>query len=130
MLKFYRAYYTTIVKGYDMYTYCSAVLTENAPINKTIQISWKNLEEIYHDYGPCLAFNIWNFKRGRCISFFHSELRNRKTWDIKEWKENQLDIILNIKYEEYTPSINEVLKWHDGEKAIQYLIERGLTITK
>ena len=71
-----------------------------------------------------------NFKRGRRISFFHFELRNRKTWDIKEWKENQLDIILNIKYEEYTPSINEVLKWHNGEKAIQYLIERGLTIAK
>ena len=116
MLKFYRTYYTTIVKGYDIYTYCGTVLREDVPINKTIQISWENLEEIYHNFGLVLAFNIWNSKRGRHISFFHFKLRNKKTWDIKEWKENQLDIILNIRYEEYTPPINEVLKWHNGEK--------------
>lgn len=85
---------------------------------------------MYHKYSLCFKFNIWNFKRGRLVSFFTDHWFEKEYRDIKEWKTSDLHITLTIRYKEDSPSINEVMRYHDGEKAIQYLIERGLTIIK
>ena len=92
---------------------------------KTIELTWNNLEEKYYKYGIFCNFNYWTFKKGRLISFFNFSFFNKNTWDIKEWK-NPLNITLTIEYHKYNPSIDEVLKWHEQEKAIKYLKERGL----
>lgn len=128
MLKFYRIYYNTIVKGYRVDTKVAKMVTEEVLHNDKIVLTWDNLTEMYQKYGLELGFNIWNMKRGRRVSFWNMEIRNRKTWDIKEWKESQLDLILDIEYREYTPSIDEIMKWYDGDKAIQYLVEHGLSV--
>ena len=36
-------------------------------------------------------------------------------------------VVYKIKYEERTPSIQEVMEYHDGAKAIQWLKDRGIT---
>lgn len=36
-------------------------------------------------------------------------------------------IVYKIKYEEMIPSIQEIMKYHDGAKAIQWLKDRGIT---
>lgn len=132
MLKFYRTYYHTYNKGHLIGSDSGRALVEESekPKNKIIDFTWNNLQDLYSKYGILTSFSIWNFKKGRIISFFTDSLIFRKPWekDIKEWKEKELDLTLQISVKEYTPSIQEVLEWHDSEKAIQYLKERGLSV--
>lgn len=45
-----------------------------------------------------------------------------------EKKNPEIDILIIIEYKEVHPSIQGILNYHNGEKAIQYLKERGLTV--
>lgn len=132
MLKFYRCYYETINKGQMMYGDFARVLVDenDKPQNETIQITWDDLEQIHKKYGIYVGFNVWTRKKGRIISFFEGSIIFKKEYekDLKEWKEKDLDLQFKVSVKEYTPSIQEVLDWHDGEKAIQYLKERGLSV--
>lgn len=106
---------------------CKALLTEE-PQTTTDILTWDNIEEYYNKNGLSCNFNIWFFKKGRMVSFFLDRFFPRKDErDIKEWKE-ELNIKIVTTYREFSPSIAEVLKWHDAEKAIAYLNERGLKI--
>lgn len=51
----------------------------------------------------------------------------QKRYDLlgKQWKE-ELNIEIKTTWTEYKPTINELLNFRDGDKAIQYLVERGL----
>ena len=105
-------------------------LTDN-PTEKEIKINWENLRDIYKTYGGILPFNYWNFKRGRLISFFNCKVSDKNTWDIKEWKTPELNIILKIKYKKRNSnyiSLNEILNWHDHEKAMIYLKEKNIKL--
>lgn len=44
---------------------------------------------------------------------------------MKQWKDD-LDIEIKTTWQEYKPTINELLNFRDSDKVIQYLIERGL----
>ena len=51
-------------------------------------------------------------------------------WDdlftsVKQWKED-LDIEIKTTWKEYQPSIKMLMNFYDSDKAIQYLVERGL----
>ena len=48
--------------------------------------------------------------------------------DIKEWRAPKLNISFEAKWDKINPSINDVVNWHDGEQAIQYLVSRVLAI--
>lgn len=71
MLRFYHVYYSTYHNGVKIGTEYGWHCYAEAPKEEDIQITWDNLEEMYHKYSLCFKFNIWNFKRGRRISFFH-----------------------------------------------------------
>lgn len=45
-----------------------------------------------------------------------------------EKKNPEIDIVIVNEYDEAHPSIQGILNYRDGEKAIQYLKERGLTV--
>lgn len=129
MLNFYKHYTTTYKNGEKIKTqYCGTFVTENAPENFTEEITWNNLEEKYAERGLCYPFNIWNFKRGRCVSFFN-DFGDKFAKDIKEWKE-PLNLMVVHEYTLYEPSINYVLNFPCGEKAIKYLVERGMAIVE
>ena len=69
------------------------------------------------------------FKKGRLVSFFDGNPFKKDFRDIKEWK-TKLNITVKVEYTDITHlmSIDEVLKWYDAEKAIQFLNERNLKI--
>ena len=130
MLKFYSVSYKTFNNGTYIDTRYAKTLKEESEIkNDLIFINWDNLSEMYHKLSLSLPFNIWNFKKGRLVSFFVGNPFKKDFRDIKEWK-TKLDIMVKVEYTDISNSmsIQDVLSWHDAEKAIQYLNERGLKI--
>ena len=130
MLKFYSIAYKTYNNGTYIGTHYATTLKEESEIkNDLVFINWDNLSEMYHKYNLSLPFNIWNFKKGRLVSFFVDNPFKKNFRDVKEWK-TKLDIMVKIEYTDISNSmsIEDVLKWHDAEKAIQYLNERNLKI--
>ena len=130
MLKFYSVAYKTYNNGTYIDTrYATTLKEENEAKNDVIFINWDNLLEMYHKYSFLLPFNIWNLKRGRLVSFFNGNPFKKDFRDVKEWK-TKLDIMVRIEYTDISNSmsIEQVLKWHNAEKAIQYLNERNLKI--
>ena len=128
MLHYYRVLYTTYNNGVKVGNTSGFVIAdENEIKEKTIPITWENLKEVYYNFGLELPFNIWDFKRGRVISFFEGCLTDKNRRDIKEWKTPTLNIKLVITYETFPCSLNTILNYWDGEKAIQYLRERNLS---
>ena len=130
MLKFYSIAYKTYNNGTYIDTHYTTTLKEESETkNDLVFINWDNLSEMYHKYNLSLPFNIWNFKKGRLVSFFVDNPFKKNFRDDKEWK-TKLDIMVKIEYTDISNSmsIEDVLKWHDAEKAIQYLNERNLKI--
>ena len=130
MLKFYSIAYKTYNNGTYIDTHYATTLKEESETkNDLVFINWDNLSEMYHKYNLSLPFNIWNFKKGRLVSFFVDNPFKKNFRDVKEWK-TKLDIMVKIEYTDISnsTSIEDVLKWHDAEKAIQYLNERNLKI--
>lgn len=127
-MKFYYVYNTTYHNDTRIGTCIGEILVNEVPKAKTTILTWENLEENYHKNGLCYKFNIWNFKKGRRVSFFLDKFFPKKDErDVKEWKE-ELNIRIETTYKEFNPCIADVLKWHETEKAIAYLNERGLKI--
>ena len=125
MLKYYLVCYSTIYNGQIINSYIGHVILDETTVEtQHIPITWENLNTIYNEYGLSCAFNIWNCRKGRKIEFF--------SWRsaIKEWKTTDFNLELRISYTPYNASIEEILKYHDGNKAIQYLVERGLKVAK
>ena len=130
MLKFYSIAYKTYNNGTYIDTHYATTLKEESETkNDLVFINWDNLSEMYHKYSLSLPFDIWNFKKGRLVSFFVDNPFKKNFRDVKEWK-TKLDIMVKIEYTDISNSmsIEDVLKWHDAEKAIQYLNERNLKI--
>ena len=130
MLKFYSVAYKTYHNGTYIDTHYGKALKEESEVKDDIVlINWDNLSEMYQKLSLSLPFNIWNFKRGRLVSFFVGNPFKKDFRDIKEWK-TKLDIVVKVEYTDISSStsIEDVLKWHEAEKAIQYLNERNLKI--
>lgn len=129
-MKFYDHYTITYHNGVEVATTaCGTLLTDEAPENRTDELTWDNLDEYYYHNGIALPFNVWRLKKGRLVSFFDGSFFNKDKRDIKEWK-TPLNITVKHRYvEKLGVSIDYVLKWYDADKAIQYLNERGLKIS-
>ena len=130
MLKFYSIAYKTYHNGTYIDTHYGKALKEESEVkDDLVFINWDNLSEMYHKYSLSLPFTIYNFKRGRLVSFFVGNPFKKDFRDIKEWK-TDLNITLKIEYTDISnsKSIEEVLRWHNAEKAIQFLNERNLKI--
>lgn len=94
--------------------------------NKTIELTWDNLEEYYSKYSGW-RFNIYYPKRGRVVSFGEFGIIHKEWRDIHERK-SPLNITVECYSVKLTKSIDEIMKWPNAEEAIQYLMERGLSI--
>lgn len=130
MLEFYTLSLETYHNDQFIESNSSTILideSEAPDFDCVTDLDWENLDFVYPACGLMLPFNIWNTKKGRLVSWFHCSLFDRNTWDIKEWK-TPLNITIKSSTRKKNMSIAEVLKWHDADKAIQYLKEKGLTI--
>ena len=124
MLKYYRVTYMTFRENEEIISYSGTTIQEEEAIqNKTFHLNWDNVEEIQKQYSVYLGFNIFKKKKGRVIDFFG------KAKSIKEWKSKELNLRFEIHFKEMpSPSIAEILKYSDGEKAIRYLNQLGLKL--
>ena len=126
MLKFYKPTTTIYINEFkpfriSLYEY---KISETPPNVGIIKINWDNvMDKLYNDliciYVP---FDVYRERKGLKLCFDDS-FKN-----IKQWKED-LNIEIKTTWKEYNPSIKEVIKFQDGNKAIQYLVERGLNIS-
>lgn len=114
----YRIEYTWTINKKE-YSSCDGFCLADKPNNRVIKVRWSNIL----DYAFCCPFNILHCRKGIIVSspYLVNTIR-----DIKEWKNPDFIAMLKIEYKETTISINDILKYSDGEKAIQYLTERGM----
>lgn len=124
MLKYYQVTYRTFVNDEKLIPYSGTTIQEEeAAQDKKFLLDWNNVEEISERLGIYLGFSIWKKKKGRVIDFFG------KARSIKEWKTKELNLKFEIHFKEMSPpSIAEILKYSDGEKAIRYLNQLGLKL--
>ena len=126
MLKYYLVCYSTLYNGQVISNNIGNVILDETAATETqhIPITWENLNTIYNEYGLSCAFNIRNCRKGRKINFF--------SWRsaIKEWKTTDFNLELRISYTPYNASIEDIMKYWEGDKAIQYLVESGLKVAK
>lgn len=124
-MKFYRVCIKIYYNGELIYLNRQGkTLCDNTPVNKIYDIMWDTLDEsmkMAH-----FGFNCYKKKKGRIFEIFSPTGRR---YVFKEWKE-ELNLHGVVLYEEYTPSIQKILDWHEGDKAIQYLVERGINVMK
>lgn len=124
MLKFYYIHYTTYYRGKEVaYRTVHCLCDESKVDNWRVKVTWDNLVELWERVGGlCCGFSIWNLKRGRQLSF-----ANTWPWqEPKEWKHADPQIEIECCWSERQVSIRDVMEWHDSEKAMQYLKERGM----
>lgn len=126
MLKYYLVYYSTLYNGQVINSNIGRIILDETAATETqhIPITWENLNTIYNEYGLSFAFNIWNCHKGRKIEFF-----SRRS-AIKEWKTTDFNLELRISYTPYNAPIEDIMKYWEGDKAIQYLVERGLKVVR
>lgn len=97
-------------------------ICENHPNTDVIKINWNNVEQEIYKIGLHLPFGITKRRKGLQL-FFHDYLFK----NVKQWKED-LDIEIKTSWREYKPSLKEIMNFKDSDRAIQYLVERGLNI--
>ena len=99
-------------------------LTEKElPAKEKFVLTWENLSEMYNKLDLLCVFNVWNFKKGRRVSFLGYRLFDKNTWDIKEWKE-ELNVEVKVYYLERNATVED-LKYFDAVQVKKYLDERG-----
>lgn len=98
-------------------------ICESHPNENIIKVNWDNAEEeilkIKNVY-PILPFEIIKKRKGLKLFFWNNLFLN-----VKQWKED-LNIEIKTTWKEYQPSIKMLMNFYDSDKAIQYLVERGL----
>lgn len=125
-MDFYYVSYITKHCGHVIGTHTGKVLLEEKPENEQYKVTWDNLHKVYEKFALVCKFNVWNSKKGRRVSFFIDGLIPHK-WerDIKEWKNPNLDITLDVVYHvRRDVSISEIINYHDGTKALKYIEEK------
>lgn len=110
------------IKPFNINLYARKIC-ESHPNENIIKVNWDNVEEeilkIKNVY-PILPFEIIKKRKGLKLFFWNNLFLN-----VKQWKED-LNIEITTTWKEYQPSIKMLMNFYDSDKAIQYLVERGL----
>ena len=95
-------------------------ICENYPDTDVININGDSAEREIYKLGLCLPFGITKRRKGLKLFFWNDMFPN-----IKQWRDD-LNIEIKTTWREYKPTIKEIMDFKDSDKAIQYLVERGL----
>lgn len=135
MLNFYYKSVKLLINGKEVlknslkYTYSYGlddllVLLEKPPESEEIEISWENLETaVPKKFLYAHDIKVHHHRKGRTLIYYPSDKFFGKI--IKENKE-ELSMTMVCQYRKAEISLKEILEYHDGEKVIKYLQERGL----
>lgn len=124
-MKYYRCWTETYHNGKLISTqnYGGRLTEKELPTEEKFVLTWENLSEMYNKLDLLCDFNVWNFKKGRRVSFLGCRLFDKNTWDVKEWKE-KLNVEVKVYYLERNATVEE-LKHFDVVQVKKYLDERG-----
>lgn len=131
MLKMFQDCVTTFVDGKEILSMSTGrMMCEKTPEDETIKVTWDNVSDMELKLGWRSPFSVKKGWRGRYIVFdsVFLALCKDKPAPIKERKKPAPGIQVQVHWEEIDPPIEEILQWHEGNKAIQYLAERGLNL--
>lgn len=131
MLKMFQDHVTTFVDGKEIFSMSTGkMMCEKAPKDQTVDVTWDNVSDVELKLGWRLPFSVHDGWRGRYIAFdsVYLAFSKDKPAPIKERKTPIPGIQVQIHWEETDPPIEEILQWHEGNKAIRYLAERGLNL--
>lgn len=107
------------IKPFNINLYARKIC-ESHPGTDVININWDNAEEEIQKLAIWLPFGITKRRKGLKLFFWDDLFTN-----VKQWKED-LNIEIKTTWKEYQPSIKMLMNFYDSDKAIQYLVERGL----
>lgn len=100
---------------------CAHKIYKRHPGTDVIKIYCDNAEKEIQKLDIWLPFGITRRRKGLKLFFWDDLFTN-----VKQWKED-LDIEIKTHWREYKPSLKEIINFKDSDKAIQYLVERGLS---
>ena len=132
-MKLYRKYITWYNQEIEVEKrFCDYEFSEKDLNDELFKITWENLDEVYMEYGSLAPFTMWNFKKTRIIELWDWSLVCSKEYrHISSKKYPVLPLTYKITYEEVNNlSIKDILEIAPAEKAIKYLVERGLNMEK
>lgn len=133
-MKVFQSLVTTFLDGKEIFHISiSRIMQEKCPADKTIDVSWDNVDAVLKEYGATLPFSVNRGITGfgcRRIEFnsIWFVWRDDKPAPIKKKNTPVPDIQVKIEWTETSPPIKDILEWPEGDKAIQYLKERGLSL--
>lgn len=125
-------YYDIIVKTYRngelIHSDCNGPVICYELKPERINITWENLKEfISSGRGLSCGFTYYTFKKGRVISFWNFSFFKKNTWDIREWKYSNPNITIEYEYRDIKNySINDIMKYHNGKIAMEFLKQEGM----
>ena len=90
-----------VVNGFRIWTnYHYGYAERDTEATEIYRVNWENLQEFYFKHGMGTPIQIWNFKKGRHMKFFHGywSTSNKYRWlGLNEW-ETPLDMVVIISY--------------------------------
>ena len=98
-------------------------ISESPPETENIKMNWNNIEYEKNQIDIWLPFGITKTRRGLKLFFWDDLFIN-----VKQWRED-LNVEIKTTWKEYNPTIKEIMNFRDSDKAIQYLVERGLEMS-
>lgn len=121
-MNYYKMAIIVLYKGMELRSHYGEILTEEEPHDSVTKITWDNIEELYK-YATC---DIKSCKKGRLLHVWGN--LDIDGFYFKEWSKPNLTFEVKTTYRMIKPSIKTILEYHDGEAAIKYLLERGMTV--
>lgn len=125
MLQLYSMEIIVIVNNNLVYrTFTPIFISEIEFIDVEKEYDWNNISELFEENkNEYKNFKLLNTKKGKKLSIY--DYCDFKNFTLVEWKDN-LKFKLVSKYIKRNLSIEEILKYPDGDVAIKYLVERGM----
>lgn len=125
MLQPYSMEITVIVNNNLVYrTFTPMFISEIKFIDVEKEYDWNNISELFEENKNVYKnFKLLNTKKGKKLYIY--DCCHFKNFKLVEWKDN-LKFKLISKYIKRDPSIEEILKYPDGDMAIEYPVERGM----
>ena len=103
-------------------------ISDEKPTSNSMQCGWDKIGEFENNFPyKILPWGVKPTRKGLKI-YMLNDLGFADN-SIKQWKTN-LEFKFELNWVECSPSINELLKYRNGETAIQYIVERGLNVIK
>lgn len=113
----------------ENFTICEGrKMSENPPENVTYHINWDTLGDgLYIKELIGVPNRISRFCGKKVIITDDTSLFCPTIYKFKEGKD-ELNIRIEKIWKQYSPSMGELFKWYDGDQAIHYLKDRGLSV--